>query len=71
MNDHDAAFAVYTSGTTGTPKGVLHEYGNLDLIAQSVYVNEASIIFSDNHFATIAPLHFVVVMSSLPGRWIF
>lgn len=29
---HDAAFAVYTSGSEGTPKGVIHEYGSLDFM---------------------------------------
>ncbi|MBQ7507545.1 MAG: non-ribosomal peptide synthetase [Lachnospiraceae bacterium] len=27
---HDACYAIYTSGSTGNPKGVVHEYGNID-----------------------------------------
>ena len=33
---HSAAFAVYTSGSTGNPKGLIHEYGLLPSIAPSV-----------------------------------
>ena len=33
---HDACYAVYTSGSTGNPKGVLHEYGSLDAGAAEV-----------------------------------
>ena len=52
VSDHDAAFAVYTSGSTGNPKGVLHEYGNLDLIAKSQIVPLESV-------GLIAPTNFV------------
>ncbi|MDO5445433.1 MAG: AMP-binding protein [Eubacteriales bacterium] len=27
---HDVAYVIYTSGSTGNPKGVIHEYGNID-----------------------------------------
>jgi len=59
VGDHDAAYAVYTSGTTGNPKGVLHEYGNIRENSDSIVYQGQPIVDPDERFALAAPLNFV------------
>ena len=40
INLHNLLYIAYTSGTTGHPKGVLHEYGSLDNAWKSVIFDE-------------------------------
>jgi len=56
---HDAAYAIYTSGTTGNPKGVLHEYGNLDRAIESIQVNGVTPFTGKDRLALLAPMNFV------------
>ncbi|MBR5337471.1 MAG: AMP-binding protein [Lachnospiraceae bacterium] len=56
---HDAAYAIYTSGTTGNPKGVLHEYGNLDRAIDSIRINGETPFDGKDRLALLAPMNFV------------
>ena len=72
-DEHDAAYAIYTSGTTGNPKGVLHEYGNLNRAIESIKVNGVTPFDGSDRLALLAPLNFVasiiVILKalSIPG----
>ncbi|MBQ7248348.1 MAG: AMP-binding protein [Lachnospiraceae bacterium] len=57
--EHDAAYAIYTSGTTGNPKGVLHEYGNLERAIESIKVNGETPFSGKDRLALLAPMNFV------------
>ena len=68
-DEHGAAYAIYTSGTTGNPKGVLHEYGNLERAIDSIRINGEIPFNEHDRLALLAPMNFVasviVILSAL------
>ena len=58
-DDRDAAYAIYTSGTSGKPKGVLHEYGSLKMSIGSIKLDGEIPFGSGDRVAVLVPLNFV------------
>lgn len=62
---HDLAYLIYTSGSTGNPKGVLHEYGNIDKVTPNKRCDGEDLILEDTVVAYNSSLSFVAAVQEL------
>ena len=69
IDPHAAAFAVYTSGTSGNPKGVLHEYGRIPITFASYRWNGVSISQRSDTIILYFSLNFVASIMFMIISW--
>ena len=58
-NLHSLCYIAYTSGTSGMPKGVLHEYGSLENVGKSTRYQGSPLLQPGDVFLLMSPLNFV------------
>ncbi|MBP3810288.1 MAG: AMP-binding protein [Clostridiales bacterium] len=56
---HSLCYIAYTSGTTGNPKGVMHEYGTLINAWKSAILNGVPILAPEDTYSVMSPICFV------------
>ena len=65
FNLNAAAYIVYTSGTGGNPKGVIHEYGSIGLLYASCHWEGQPMFLEEDILGLILPLNFVAAIMGI------